>query len=161
MRSKFCSSGVWGARNPGKRAMTTITSATTAPTTTTVLRVSRRRLFVSVPPLGPAWRYKVTVFEAEAKSDAGPATMCPAPRPTPGAGEIRWTIWRLAVGSSSTAPAPRDDRPRDVPGGPRSLTAHEAAQHRRARRLAANVPGHPRRPQSADVRLPRPDLPHQ
>ena len=47
MRSKFCSSGAWGASIPANSAMTTITSAKTAPTTTTVLRVSRRRLFVA------------------------------------------------------------------------------------------------------------------
>src|SRR5438093_833193 len=52
MRSKFCSSGGCGARTSAPRAMTTIASATTAPTTTTVLRVTRRSAFVFPPSQG-------------------------------------------------------------------------------------------------------------
>src|SRR6185369_5610760 len=47
MRSKFCSSGGCGARVLAKSAMPTITSAKTAPTTTTVLRATRRSPFVT------------------------------------------------------------------------------------------------------------------
>src|ERR1700752_1701874 len=101
MRSKFCSSGGWGASTPAKSAMITIASAKTAPTTTTVLRASRRRPFVRArPPAagrrrgdratpsgaalgrtgdGPragarrvvAWSYKVTAFALQAKGQAG------------------------------------------------------------------------------------------
>jgi hypothetical protein len=70
---------------PAKSAMTTIASAKIAPTITTVLRASRRRLFVSARSpaaawarsgSGPqararrvvAWSYKVTVFDLQAKS---------------------------------------------------------------------------------------------
>src|SRR6516162_9283716 len=48
IRSKFCSSGGTGASTPANRAMPTTTSAKTAPITTTVLRATRRRLFVGI-----------------------------------------------------------------------------------------------------------------
>src|SRR5438128_4750705 len=44
----FCASGGDGASAPANRAMPTITSAKTAPMTTTVLRATRRRLFVAI-----------------------------------------------------------------------------------------------------------------
>src|SRR5215831_3366145 len=48
IRSKFCSSGAVGASTPAKSAMPTIASANAAPIATTVLRVARRRLFVTL-----------------------------------------------------------------------------------------------------------------
>src|SRR6266545_2315499 len=42
IRSKFCSSGGYGARTPAKRAVTTISSANAPPRSTTVLRPTRR-----------------------------------------------------------------------------------------------------------------------
>jgi hypothetical protein len=48
IRSKFCSSGATGASAPANKAMLTIASAKAAPTTTTVLRATRRRLFVAI-----------------------------------------------------------------------------------------------------------------
>src|SRR5262245_66209300 len=110
---------------PANRAMTTITSAKTAPTTTTVLRVTRRRLFVSGQPPGSAWRYKITVFEAEAKRGAGPATMWPAPRRRPGVGEPM-----MASGARDLSPLMK----------PRSIAVLGASQRMsRATRVVRNL----------------------
>src|SRR5256885_15100157 len=49
-RSKFCSSGGWGARGSAKTAVTTIRRAKSPPTTTTVLRATRRSCRAHRPP---------------------------------------------------------------------------------------------------------------